>query len=176
MLGIVGLGYVGFTSLLGFTQYSSKTIGYDISSKLIDDLKSGILHISDNEMNKHYQDNFKNLNLTSDFSDLSQCTDIIVAVPTEASEIGLDLSIVESVLDQIANLSNDVVIWIRSTIDDPDLLNKLSQKYENTIIFFPEFLREGKCWKDFNQPSLTVIGSTSLKKNNFLLELIKKYR
>ena len=105
---------------------------------------------------------------------MSQCTDIIVAVPTEASEIGLDLSIVESVLDQIANLSNDVVIWIRSTIDDPDLLNKLSQKYENTIIFFPEFLREGKCWKDFNQPSLTVIGSTSLKKNNFLLELIKK--
>ena len=41
MLGVIGLGYVGFTSLLGFTQYSSKTIGYDISSKLIEELKRG---------------------------------------------------------------------------------------------------------------------------------------
>ncbi len=174
MLGVVGLGYVGFTSLLGFTQYSSKTIGYDVSLKLIDNLKDGKLHISDNEMNRYYQENFKNLNLTADISDLSKCTDIIIAVPTEASESGLDLSIVKSVLDQIADLSHDVVIWIRSTIDDPYLLNELSKKYSNTIVFFPEFLREGKCWIDFNQPSLTVIGSTEINDDNFLLKLIKK--
>ena len=167
MLGVIGLGYVGFTSLLGFTQYSSKTIGYDISSKLIEELKRGNLHIKDNEMQNHYQDNYRNLNLTDELSDLSQCTDIIVAVPTEATELGLDLSIVESVLDEIANLSNEVVIWIRSTVDDPDLFKKLSHKYDNTIIFFPEFLREGKCWLDFNQPSLTVVGSTTINKENF---------
>jgi GDP-mannose 6-dehydrogenase len=174
MLGVVGLGYVGFTSLLGFTQYSNKTIGYDISSKLIDDLKSGILHIRDHNMYEHFQKNLKNLNLTADLSDLSQCTDIIVAVPTEASESGLDLSIVESVLDQIASLNHEAVIWIRSTVDDPYLFKKLSQKYDNSVIFYPEFLREGKCWIDFNQPSLTVIGSTSINKDNFLIELINK--
>tara|TARA_B100000035_G_C21036680_1_gene571399 strand:+ start:7750 stop:8877 length:1128 start_codon:yes stop_codon:yes gene_type:complete len=174
MLGVVGLGYVGFTSLLGFTQYSNKTIGYDISSKLIDDLKSGILHIRDNDMYEHFQKNLKNLNLTADLSDLSQCTDIIVAVPTEASQSGLDLSIVESVLDQITSLNHDAVIWIRSTVDDPYLFEKLSQKHDNSIIFYPEFLREGKCWIDFNQPSLTVIGSTSVSKDNFLIELINK--
>lgn len=174
MLGVVGLGYVGFTSLLGFTQYSNKTIGYDISSKLIDDLKSGILHIRDNDMYEHFQKNFKDLNLTANLSDLSQCADIIVAVPTEASQSGLDLSIVESVLDQIASLNHDAVIWIRSTVDDPYLFEKLSQKHDNSIIFYPEFLREGKCWIDFNQPSLTVIGSTSINKDNFLIELINK--
>ena len=41
-------------------------------------------------------------------------------------------------------------------------------------LFFPEFLREGKCWLDFNQPSLTVVGSTTINKENFLLQLIKK--
>ena len=174
MLGVIGLGYVGFTSFLGFTKYSSETIGYDISSKLIEELKRGNLHIKDNEMQKHYQDNYKDLNLTDELSELSQCTDIIVAVPTEATESGLDLSIVESVLDEIVKLSNEVVIWIRSTIDDPDLLKKLSLKYDNTIIFFPEFLREGKCWLDFNQPSLTVVGSTTINEDNFLLQLIKK--
>ena len=174
MLGVIGLGYVGFTSFLGFTKYSSETIGYDISSKLIEELKRGNLHIKDNEMQKHYQDNYKDLNLTDELSELSQCTDIIVAVPTEATESGLDLSIVESVLDEIVKLSNEVVIWIRSTIDDPDLFKKLSHKYDNTIIFFPEFLREGKCWLDFNQPSLTVVGSTTINEDNFLLRLIKK--
>ena len=174
MLGIVGLGYVGFTSFLGFTQHSNNTIGFDISSKLIGDLKAGRLHIYDREMYKHFRENFRNLNLTSDLSDLSQCTDIIVAVPTNACEGGLDLSIVESVLDQIANLSSDVVIWIRSTVDDPGLFRELSQKYDNTIVFFPEFLREGKCWIDFNQPSLTIVGSTIVNDGNFLIELIKK--
>lgn len=174
MLGIVGLGYVGFTSFLGFTQHSDNTIGFDISSKLIGDLKAGHLHIYDKEMYKYFQENFHKLNLTSDLSDLSQCTDIIVAVPTNACEGGLDLSIVESVLDQIASLSSEVVIWIRSTIDDPKLFKELSQKYDNTIVFFPEFLREGKCWIDFNQPSLTVIGSTIVNEGNFLVKLIKK--
>ena len=139
MLGIVGLGYVGFTSLLGFTQYSSKTIGYDVSLKLIDNLKGGKLHISDDEMNRYYQENFKNLNLTADISDLSKCTDIIVAVPTEASESGLDLSIVESVLEQIASFSHDIVIWIRSTIDDPNLFNELSKNIQIQLFFFQSF-------------------------------------
>ena len=174
MLGIVGLGYVGFTSFLGFTQHSNNTIGFDISSTLINDLKAGRLHIYDKEMYKHFRENFRNLNLTSDLSDLSQCTDIIVAVPTNACAGGLDLSIVESVLDQIATLSRDVVIWIRSTVDDPGLFKELSEKYDNTIVFFPEFLREGKCWIDFNQPSLTIVGSTIVNDGNFLVELIKK--
>ena len=174
MLGIVGLGYVGFTSFLGFTQHSNNTIGFDISSKLIGDLKAGSLHIYDKEMYQHFRENFRNLNLTNDLSDLAQCTDIIVAVPTNECEGGLDLSIVESVLDQIATLSSDVVIWIRSTIDDPGLFNELSQNYNNTIVFFPEFLREGKCWIDFNQPSLTIVGSTIVNDGNFLIELIKK--
>ena len=174
MLGIVGLGYVGFTSFLGFTQHSNNTIGFDISSTLINDLMDGRLHIYDKEMYKYFRENFRNLNLTSDLSDLSQCTDIIVAVPTNACAGGLDLSIVESVLDQIATLSSDVVIWIRSTVDDPGLFKELSEKYENTIVFFPEFLREGKCWLDFNQPSLTIVGSTIVNDGNFLLELIKK--
>ena len=174
MLGVVGLGYVGFTSFLGFTQYSDRTVGYDISAELIHNLRAGRLHIYDPIMYRHFRENFRNLNLTNDLSDLSQCTDIIVAVPTNASEGGLDLSIVESVLDEIVNLTSKAVIWIRSTVDDPALFDGLSNKYVNTIIFFPEFLREGKCWLDFNNPSLTVIGSTRVNDGNFLLQLIKK--
>ena len=77
--------------------------------------------------------------MTADISDLSKCTDIIVAVPTEASESGLDLSIVESVLEQIASFSHDIVIWIRSTIDDPNLFNELSKNIQIQLFFFQSF-------------------------------------
>ena len=174
MLGIVGLGYVGFTSFLGFSQFTNKLIGFDISSKLISDLQTGRLHIYDRDMYKYYLENYQNLNLSNDLSDLSECTDIIVAVPTNAFAGGLDLSIVELVVEQLANLNNKAVIWIRSTIDDPEMFKELSKKYDNTIVFFPEFLREGKCWKDFNDPSLTIVGSTILNDENFLIQLIKK--
>jgi len=174
MLGVVGLGYVGFTSFLGFSKYSDSTIGFDISSKLIKDLSSGRLHIYDKHMYEHFSSCYNDLNLTNDLNDLAQCSDIIIAVPTNACDGGLDLSIVHSVLDQISNLNPDATIWIRSTVDDPHLFKILSEKYSNKVIFFPEFLREGKCWNDFNSPSLTVIGSDAVDTNNFLLKLIKK--
>lgn len=174
MLGVIGLGYVGFTSLIGFSQYSDEIIGYDISRELIHSLRKGKLHIYDREMNNYFSEHYRDLKLTNDFSDLKNCTDIIIAVPTNGHDGGLDLSIVRNVLKSVVDLNSDAVIWIRSTVDDPALFRNLAKAYRNPILFYPEFLREGKCWRDFNNPSLSIVGSDGFVEGNFLLSLIEK--
>ena len=173
MLGVVGLGYVGCTSFLGFSQFTSKLVGYDLSADLVDRMRNGVLHIHDEEMGEYFKENFSSLNITSEISDLADCTDILIAVPTNTAGGKLDLSIVSSVLEKLSEISDSANLWIRSTLDDPDLFDELSVRLKNPLFLYPEFLREGKCWRDFNNPSISVIGKEREMDGNFLVELIQ---
>lgn len=82
-IGIIGLGYVGLPLAVEFSKYHT-VVGFDISTKRIDDLNNKI--DLTNEVDFTNISSLKNLKFTSDFNDLLECTIFIITVPTPIDE------------------------------------------------------------------------------------------
>jgi UDP-N-acetyl-D-galactosamine dehydrogenase len=82
-LGIIGLGYVGLPLAVEFAK-KRHVVGFDINSKRISELKSGI----DITLETTSQDlkSSDNLFFTTELKDLSDCNCFIVTVPTPINE------------------------------------------------------------------------------------------
>lgn len=78
IVGVVGLGYVGMPLAVAFSKLT-KVVGYDIRPVRVEELRAGKDHTKEADPKdlKH-----PNLHFTCDPHDLTQCTTIIVAVPT----------------------------------------------------------------------------------------------
>ena len=172
MIGVVGLGYVGITSLLCFHALGKKMVGVDKNIDTVNKLKEGKLHIEDKKLSNYLLQNYKDMNFNNDLNSLLNFEDVFICVPTDGFDGGLDLSIVDLVLSELDNL-NIKNIWIRSTIDDPQIFASLKTNNSN-IFSFPEFLREGKCWDDFFDPPLMVLGGEGVKKTKIYDVLSEK--
>ena len=100
----------------------------------------------------------QNIKFTKNKQDIENADEALVCVPTNGSNGSLDLSAVTSVLE-LLKTTNVKSVWIRSTIDNPKLFDLFSD-YPFNIFSYPEFLREGKCWNDFFDPPLIVLGKS----------------
>ena len=78
-IAIIGLGYVGLPLAIEFAK-KRLIIGFDIKTKRIEELKSGIDKTL--EVNKNELQNAKNLFLTTDKKDLESSNCYIITVPT----------------------------------------------------------------------------------------------
>jgi UDP-N-acetyl-D-galactosamine dehydrogenase len=113
-IAVVGLGYVGLPLLIAFEKYYSM-IGFDVSSKKIDTLRSGVDNTDEvgNEAVSSSKSVFSN-----DPSCLKEADFIIVAVPTPIDEFKTpDLRPVISATECIAaNLKPGATIVYESTV------------------------------------------------------------
>ncbi|WP_420001700.1 Vi polysaccharide biosynthesis UDP-N-acetylglucosamine C-6 dehydrogenase TviB [Acinetobacter sp. LF10] len=79
-IAIIGLGYVGLPLAVEFGKKKVRVVGFDISSKRIEELKNGqdhTLEVSPNELQQAAQ-----LSFTCDLEKLKECNFFIVTVPT----------------------------------------------------------------------------------------------
>ncbi len=175
MIGIVGLGYVGITSALCFHSLGEDIKGFDIDKKRINKLSKGDdLHVYDQKLNKYFKKNFSKISFSDNIDSMKDLEDVFICVPTESKEGFLDLTIVKDVISKLDNL-NIKNIWIRSTIDDPNVFTILKTK-KSKIYSFPEFLREGKCWDDFFDPPLLLLGGKNVHETKIYDLLNKKLK
>lgn len=156
MIGIVGLGYVGVTSLLGFHRLGVEVIGYDTDASVKDSLLAATLPITDLSAADYLKQCAHSLRLADSIFELSACDDVLICVPTNETPSGLDLSIVKTVVGQL-NAIGVKRLWIRSTLDDPCLVEALGP-VTCEVGVYPEFLREGNCWQDFFDPAFVILG------------------
>ena len=78
-----------------------------------------------------------------------------------------DTSSVESVINIIANSGKDIPIVIKSTIP-VGFTDSMKRKYSyKSILFSPEFLREGQALRDNLYPSRIIVGGTGKYANDF---------
>ena len=159
MLAVIGLGYVGITSLLCFKSLGVDVIGFDNSEHTIDKLISGKLNIADAKLQEFLISHYNDVKFSANAKDLEDVEEALVCVPTNGSNGALDLTNVMSVLDLLKSTKVKTV-WIRSTLDNPKLFDLLSD-YPFNMYSYPEFLREGKCWEDFFDPPLIVLGKSN---------------
>jgi len=82
IIGIVGLGYVGMPLAAALAE-TYKVIGFDISTRRIDELKAGKDHTGETTAEELAN---PNLSFTADVKGLSEATFIIIAVPTPVTE------------------------------------------------------------------------------------------
>ena len=131
-IGVVGQGYVGTAVKTAFEKHY-KTFTFDLNG---------------------------NCNCESILDLVDESDIIFVCVPTPMKKDGsCDVSIVESVIDEIedVDISGKIVV-IKSTVP-PGTTERLNQKCENIqVIFNPEFLTEANYIEDFKNQNRIILG------------------
>lgn len=83
VIAVIGLGYVGLPLILGFNNVGHRTIGFDISQDLVDDLNSGksrIAHIPGDNVKAMVETG--RFEATTDFSKIADSDAVLICVPT----------------------------------------------------------------------------------------------
>jgi len=171
-IGVVGLGYVGLpVSIIFSNKY--KVVGFDINKSRIDKLKiyqDETHEISARELEKNLN---KNLEISNDILDLSDCNFYIITVPTPIlKDKSPDLRPLKSASKSVGNLlsKGDIVVY-ESTVYPgcteevcvPVLERESGLKYNNDFYcgYSPERINPGDKKHTINKIKKVTSGSNS---------------
>lgn len=156
---IVGTGYVGLSNAMLFSKEHNIT-ALDINEDKVILLNQRISPIQD-QLIQEYLEKAPHFTATTNSKAAYKDADlIIIATPTNYDENKnfFDTSSIESVLTELNRLKSRATIVIKSTIP-VGYTESVREKYPDlTIVFSPEFLREGQALYDNLYPSRIVIG------------------
>jgi UDPglucose 6-dehydrogenase len=81
-----------------------------------------------------------------------------ICLPTpESSDGSVNVTIVDSVLEELNKYAYDGLVVIKSTIT-PDHLTRFTEQYDLRIVYNPEFLTEANAHQDFINPPMQILG------------------
>lgn len=160
---VVGTGYVGMTSAIGFAELGHQVTGYDIIPGRVRALQSGTT--------PYYEDGIEDalrrqldsgrLRFFTDIADAAHGADyVVIAVGTPSySDGSADLSAVDAAVEALVPLVRDpAVVVLRSTVP-VGTTERLAERFDCRVVFAPEFLREGNALADFFNPDRIVVGT-----------------
>ena len=175
-IGIIGLGYVGLPLAVEFGK-KFKTLGFDVNSSRIDELKSGIditLETDSSDI-----ESAKKLSFSSDTNSLQDPNIYIVTVPTPIDDSkNPDLSYLENACLTLAPYlkAKDIVVFESTVFPGytDEMASKELEKYSNLKFnkdFFcgysPERINPGDKKRTISKITKVVSGS-----NNYALNVI----
>lgn len=184
-LTIVGTGYVGLVTGVGFANLGNDVICLDIDRSKVDKLSNGELTIYEPGLNEIYQRNLKGgrLKFTADTQKAVHESDIIfICVGTPANDAHeADLTAVKDVAKAIGRYMNDYKIIVNKStvpVGTADLVKRITRESQKSempfdVVSNPEFLREGAAVKDFENPDRIVIGTDSQKAEEIMTSLYR---
>ena len=180
-ISVFGLGYVGAVSCACLPELGHEVIGVDISPqkvKMINDGQSPVVEEGINELIEKAVKAGK-LRATDDVKAAVAGSDVsLVSVATPSNpNYTPNLTAVDAVIraigEAIRQKDSHHTVVLRSTVQPgttesrilPILEAAAGRKVGDrlSLVFNPEFLREGSSVKDFHQPPQTVVGSVDEK-------------
>lgn len=172
---VVGAGYVGLSlAVMLSTKYEVHLV--EISGEKVNLLRQRKSPIRDEYIEKYLAEKELNLTVSSDLAVSVAGADFaIVATPTnyDPKLNYFDVSSVDTVVEQITELSPETYIVIKSTLP-VGYTDDSSRRHRTDRLFFsPEFLREGKALYDNLYPSRIIVGSTDTAIGQKFADLLK---
>jgi UDPglucose 6-dehydrogenase len=172
MITIIGLGFVGLTTGLGFAKKGFKTYGLEINKARLQQLQEGVIPFHEPHLKEVLDETIGNTFILTGQAEeaIASSKYIFLCVGSPGKEDGsADLTQIFDAIDQIllASVANNTVLIIKSTVPPTTMQNHvkpyLDEKLKNSdrtiyLASNPEFLREGYCWEDFIEPDRIVIG------------------
>ena len=183
-LVVIGTGYVGLVTGVGFASLGNTVNFIDLDEKKVSKLSNKQVPFYEPGIEDHFQNNetFSRMSFTSSYEEIDwESTDvafICVQTPNNLETNSVDTRFLESAITEINSLNNTkLVVTVKSTIP-PYEIEKVCNKVgmdKNEITFNPEFLREGTAIEDFFKPDRIVIGGNDPKKLSVLKELYSSF-
>jgi UDPglucose 6-dehydrogenase len=172
---VVGAGYVGLSlAVMLSTKYEVHLV--EISGEKVNLLRQRKSPIRDEYIEKYLAEKELNLTVSSDLAASVAGADFaIVATPTnyDPKLNYFDVSSVDTVVEQITELSPETYIVIKSTLP-VGYTDDSSRRHRTDRLFFsPEFLREGKALYDNLYPSRIIVGSSDTAIGQKFADLLK---
>lgn len=189
MVTVVGLGFVGLTTALGFAEYGHKVYGIEANTDRMATIRGGkppfLEPGLDAALTRHLGKNFIP---TDDWEEAVANSDYVYyCVGTPYGEDGqADLTYLYGAVEQTLNAIHDDkfrVLVTKSTIPPSTTEKRIIPFLEAHgvkvpeqlgVANNPEFLREGHCWEDFTNADRIVIGVSDTHSEELLRKLYAK--
>ncbi len=183
-IAVAGLGYVGLSNAILLAQHN-EVVGIDLDPAKVAMVNARQSLIEDPEIEDYLAHKTLNLRATLDKQDAYAGADfVIIATPTDydVESNYFNTKSIESVVQDVLAVAPQAVMVIKSTVPvgyTAKLREKLCHPAPGScqpgldpgsmpsIIFSPEFLREGKALYDNLHPSRIVVGEQSERAKTF---------
>ena len=180
-ISVIGTGYVGLSTALGFTSKGYTVIASDSDKEKIKKIRKGILPFHEKKLQEQLEIAFKTgklkcvLNCEEAIMN-SDITFIAVGTPSQPSG-SIDLKYIEAAACEIGDVlekkENYHLIVIKSTVTPTTTETRLKPLIESHsgkrcgegfgLCVSPEFLREGSALQDVLHPDRVIIGEHEQK-------------
>ena len=178
-IAIIGTGYVGLASAVGFAHLGHEVVGIDIDKAKIAKLSSGQSPIFEKDIEVFLKKSLKKKKIafTSDYSKVAGSQFVFLCLPTPQLDDGAaDVSfILESTKMLSRHLKKSSTVVIKSTVpvNTWKLVKENINREDVSVVSNPEFLREGTALQDFFKPDRIVVGCTDEVKATEVARLYK---
>lgn len=174
MIAVIGLGFVGLTTALGFSEKGNKVYGFDINEEKMQSIANKHIPFFEKGLQEVLERNLnKNFILAESIEEAVKNSKVIImCVGTPSDDLGrADLKYIKSAIDTILKSveKTDKKILITKSTIPPSTTQKEIVPYielkgfkvgeDIYVANNPEFLREGHAWDDFINPDRIVIGT-----------------
>lgn len=166
---VAGTGYVGLSNAVILAQ-KHHVVALDIDADRVALVNNRQSPIEDAELSEYLATADLSLTATTDTASAYHDADyVVIATPTNYDEATnhFDTSTVETVVGEALQAAPDATLIIKSTIPVGFTAHLKEQYPDGTIIFSPEFLREGRALYDNLHPSRIVVGDRGEKGQEF---------
>lgn len=186
-IGIIGTGYVGLPTGVGFAELGNHVVCIDREKSKIDALQAGKITLYEDGLEELFHKNVNEgrLKFTTSMKEGVENADlVIIAVGTPPHPVTheADLKYIHAAATELAEYLNGyTLVATKSTVpvstgDAVEALIKKKNPNANVdVISLPEFLREGYAVHDFFNPDRIVVGANSQKAFDTIKELYKPF-